>query len=138
MSKNDKIAAFVAGGVGLVVLVWMMYMRRVAPETLPTSNSTGTIGTAYPGSNPWQIGANGLPTSGAVASPNSSCCGCSSGSSGIFSSLGNMLNYFQSKSSTMFDDYQRQVYSAYPDSVTQYFNNPVGASMSNTQREIMR
>lgn len=137
MSKNDKIAAFVAGGVGLVVLIWMMYMRRASPSTLPTSNSPGSIGTAYPGTNPWNIAANGLPSSGAVASPNS-CCGCSSGSSGIFTSLGNMLNYFQSKSSSMFDDYQKQVYSAYPDSVTQYFNNPAGASMSSNSREIMR
>lgn len=138
MTKNDKIAVGVVAAIGIVVLIWMMLMRRssAANTVQPTSNSPGAIGTAYPGRNPWKLAANGLPTPGATASDG--CCGCNSGSSGIFNSMGKMLDYFQSKSGSMFDDYQRNVYNAYPDSVSQYFNNPVGASESNRARAVFR
>lgn len=137
MSKNDKIAAMIAGGVGLVVLIWMIIMRRAAPAAPVSAYSPGSIGTAYPGTSPWNLSANGLPTVSTTPDAGSSCCGCNSGSSGFFTSLNSMLQYFQTKSSGMFDNYQKQVYSAYPDSVTQYFNNPVGASMSASAQKIM-
>lgn len=138
MTKQDKIAAMVVSAIGIIVLAWIMYMRRTTSSAPVSPYSPGTIGQAYPGTSPWQIAANGLPSVGATSDSGSGCCGCSSGSSGIFNSMTNMLQYFQSKSSKMFDNYQASVYAAYPDSVTQYFNNPVGASESRTSMAIMR
>ena len=136
LSKNEKIALWVSAAIGVVVLAWIFFMRRNNANTAtPSPYSPGSIGGAYPGTIPWKISGNGLPSV-----PNQGgdgCCGCSVSGGGIFGSMGDMINNFMSRSSSIFDDYQNRVYAAYPDSVTQYFNNPTGAVMSANSREVM-
>lgn len=128
MSKNEKVALWVSAAIGIIVLIWLMIVRRSTIEQGPTSNGPNQIDLAYPTQTPWTASANGLPT--IPYDPNSSGCNSCSKNNGIFNSLGGLLNYYMSKSKDIFNNYQQQVYAAYPDSVTQYFNNPVGASQS--------
>lgn len=135
MSKNEKMATWVAAAIGIVVLLWMIFMRRSSASQGPTSNSPNQIQVAYPTQTPWTSSANGLPT---VPIDDSGGCNSCSRGNGIFNSIGGLLNYYKSKSKDIFDDYQKQVYEAYPDSVSQYFNNPVGATESGQFRMIVK
>jgi hypothetical protein len=133
ISKNEKVALWVSGAIGIIVLAWMVWMRRQSSGPAPTSNSPGYIGLAYPGNQPWTISANGLP---AVPSDDSGNCNSCSKGNGMFTGIGDMLNYYMSKSKDIFNSYQQRVYAAYPDSVTQYFNNPAGAAQSASARQV--
>lgn len=135
MSKNEKMALWVSAAIGIIVLVWLMIVRRNASSAAPSPYGPGTIQLAYPTQTPWTASANGLPT--VPADTSGGCNSCSRGS-GIFNSIGGLLNYYTSKSKNIFDNYQAQVFAAYPDSVTQYFNNPVGASESRNMQLIAK
>jgi hypothetical protein len=118
MSKNEKTALWVTAAIGVIVLIWLMLMRRgVIPGA--SDNSTYSFGSpSYTIAGPF----NAPPTPA-----NSGCCGCSSTAPTVFNSLGAMLDYFNSKSRDNFDAYEKQVYAAYPPTLKQYFNNSVGA-----------
>lgn len=134
MTKNEKVALWVSGAIGIVVLIWIIMMRRSVSAPGPSPYGPNQIQISYPGQTPWTGSANGLPT---VPTVSTGCNSCSQGS-GIFTSLGNMLNSYTSQSKDLFDTYQQQVYASYPDSVAQYFNNPVGATESAQSRAVMR
>lgn len=145
MSKNEKMAFWVAGGIGVIVLLWLMVYRRtnvVAPSTY-YPDSPNYMSYNYPGTQPWTGAANGLPTQAGNATYNiggNSCCGCGSNSSPVMTNMQSMLDAFAKASGDNFASYQKAVYSSFPSTVTQYFNNPSGAAMyaggSSTFREL--
>lgn len=114
MTKHEQNALLIVGGVGAVIIVLLMLYRR--SDAAPGSDSL------TPGSY-----APGAPYNAPPSRAGSSCCGCSSQSATIYNSLNAMLDAFQKGSADNMDRYEKAVYSSYPASVVQYFNNSSGA-----------
>lgn len=145
--REKKVMLWMTIGVAVIVIILLLLRRAnggnaangapvdFAPEYLQYNfpgNSYQIYNGKLPGIGNWTGTATGLPTIPAMSSD--SGCGCSSGSSGFFSSTQQMLDQFMTGASEAFNNYEDNVFSSYPDSVTQYFNNPAGAGMSNTAR----
>lgn len=125
MSEGEKKALWVIGPIVAIVILWIFLARRAPVQIGSTAPNYLTYN--YPNVALPSGSATGLPS---VTLPTSSSCGCSSGTSGFFTSLNQMLATFQQGASNAFQSYQNNVVSAFPSSVTQYFNNPVGAAQS--------
>lgn len=144
--KGTHRALWVMATIGGLIILWLLLrgkMGTILSSNIVnniTNNSPGTLpnGNAYtiasPGSRNWVGGASGLPT---IAPLDESDCGCTSINGGnFFTSINDMLNQFMNGASAAFDDYESNVFNGYPDSVTQYFNNPVGAVQSQNDSRV--
>lgn len=127
LSKNEKVSLWIVGGLLLLALVWIFMSRRSAAVS-SAGDAPNYLNYNYPASKNPTGSATGLP--GIPPGGMQSDCGCSGGAGGFYTSIQSMLNQFMAGASAIFNAYQQNVYSAYPDSVTQYFNNPGGALIS--------
>lgn len=129
MSEREKKTMLWMGLIVAVVIIVILLMRRFASGASgPISFAPNYLSYNFPGARDWQGTATGLPAIPAMDS--GSGCGCSSGSNGFYTSLNGMLSDFMDGASKAFNSYEDNVYSSYPSSMTQYFNNPAGASQS--------
>lgn len=141
LKKGEKTALWITGGVLLVVIIWLLLARKAAAASTPLSITLGGstpdyLSYNFPGGGNWTGTATGLPS--IPAASDGSSCGCSSGSNGFYTSLNQMLSAFQQGAQNAFSTYVSDVFSSFPSSVTQYFNNPAGAAASaNTSQTVL-
>lgn len=144
MTDNEKDALWVVAGIGAVVILALFLLRRrdTAPSPIAQSSpsSPPTFTLTYPGNQGWVAAPNGLPL--AVVSPDNGCgCGCGgceNSTAQIAPGINSLLTYYTSQSRSVFDNYEKNIYSSIPDTVTQYFNNPVGYAASTSSQAIFR
>lgn len=119
--------------VGGLIILWLLLNRNKNTNIVnPAAQSSNVYNIASPGGRTWTGGASGLPW---IPPSDPNDCGCTSSNGGNFyTSVQDMINQFVKGSAQAFAQYESNVYNGYPSSLTQYFNNPVGAGQSQDAR----
>jgi hypothetical protein len=136
VEKGTHRALWVMGTIAALIILWLLMRGKNVVNNVTNNTPAGYPSNLYnissPGARNWTGGASGLPS---IAPLDDGDCGCTSANGGnFFTSIQDMLNQFMNGASGAFKSYEDNVFSGYPSSVTQYFNNPVGASQSQSSR----
>lgn len=133
VEKGTHRALWVMATIGGLIILYLL-LRKGGTVINQGNNTTGAVppanvyNIASPGARQWVGGASGLPT---ISPLDDSDCGCTSINGGnFFTSINDMLSQFMAGSGAAFNKYENNVFNGYPTAMTQYFNNPVGAALS--------
>jgi hypothetical protein len=128
MDAKEKTALWVVGGIAALVLLYVFIARRSVSQS-PASAPETLNYTAYPAGG-FSTAPNGLSLPSVSSNDGCGCGGCSGASTQIVPGIQSLIDYYTSRSKDVFNNYENSVYSSIPDTVTQYFNNPVGYQAS--------